>query len=418
MLTELAFALALVGLIVAGALVAGMVALFRNREGAKPTSAAGLPALSARASVLLVALDESLAAADNELGFAIAQFGEAKTRDYAAAVADARTAATTAFRLRRELEDAFPETVITQREMTLQIIALSEKAQKRLDSQDRSFSSLRSAELEAPASLTALTDRISAASERVAGARKTLARLAKDYRPAIEKEYARSIEAAVDALDEAQRTVATAEKQVSPTGVNAVVGDLRAAEQQVGSATTLLDSVDAVAAQLDAAAQALATLVAAQKTDLAEARRQRESAPDADTGAAIVDAIDSVEKTLAAVAKQKDPIEALDRLGAAVAELDTALASARNQTQRLEHARTALAGALVSARSQITAARGFMAAGGRGVGAAARGRLREAEQQLEIAEAEADPVEALDAARRAATHARDADALARYDAAN
>ena len=41
----------------------------------------------------------------------------------------------------------------------------------------------------------------------------------------------------------------------------------------------------------------------------------------------------------------------LDELNAAVAELDTALASARNQTQRLEHARTALAGTLVSAHS-------------------------------------------------------------------
>jgi hypothetical protein len=419
MLTQLALALAFVGLLVAGALVAGMVLLFRNRDGAKPTSAAGLPALNARASVLLVGLDESLAAADNELGFAIAQFGEAKTADYAAAVADARSAATTAFRLRRELEDAFPETVIKQREMVLQIIALSEKAQKRLDSQDRSFSTLRSAELEAPASLTALTTRIAAATDRVAGARATVTRIAADYRAGLATEYERAIDNATAALEKAEATVAAAQKQVSPTGVNAVVADLRAAEQQVDAATALLDSVDAVAAQLDDAAKTVETLVAAQKSDLAEARREREAAPDADTGEAIVDAIDSVEKVLAAVSKQKkpsDPIESLDRVNAAVNELDTALASARNQTQRLEHARTALTGTLVSARSQITAARGFIGAGGRGVGAAARGRLREAEQELEIAEATADPVEALDAARRAVTHARDADALARYDA--
>lgn len=419
MLTELALALAVIGLIVAGALVAGMVLLFRNRDGAKPTSAAGLPALSARASVLLVGLDESLAAADNELGFAIAQFGEAQTADYAAAVAEARTAATTAFRLRRELEDAFPESVVKQREMTLQIIALSEKAQKRLDSEDRSFSTRRTAELEAPASLTTLTTRIAATTDRVAGARKAVKRLAADYRPGIAAEYGPAIDDAVAALEQAQATVVAAQKQVSPTGVNAVVADLRAAEHQVDTATTLLDSVDTVAAQLDTAAATVQTIVAAQKSDLAEARREREAAPDADTGAAIVDAIDSVEKVMATVAKQtkpSDPIESLDRVNAAIAELDTALASARNQTQRLEHARTALTGTLVSARSQITAARGFIGAGGRGVGAKARGRLREAEQQLEIAEATADPVEALDAARRAVTHARDADALARYDA--
>ena len=94
MITGLTAALAIVGLVVAGALVAGIALLFRNREGAKPSGAAGLPALRTRANVLLVDLDEALAAADNELGFAIAQFGEAKTADYADAVAQARTMAT------------------------------------------------------------------------------------------------------------------------------------------------------------------------------------------------------------------------------------------------------------------------------------------------------------------------------------
>ena len=102
MITGLTAALAIFGLVVAGALAVGIGMLFRNREGAKPSGAAGLPALRTRANVLLVSLDEALAAADNELGFAIAQFGEAKTADYAAAVAKARTMATAAFRLRRE----------------------------------------------------------------------------------------------------------------------------------------------------------------------------------------------------------------------------------------------------------------------------------------------------------------------------
>ena len=95
-----------------------------------------------------------------------------------------------------------------------------------------------------------------------------------------------------------------------------------------------------------------------------------------------------------------------------MATLDTALAGARNQQQRLEHARTALVGALVAARSQIGVTKTFMAGGRPDVGA--RTRLAEAERQLMLAESESDPVEALDAARRAATNARDADALARY----
>jgi hypothetical protein len=54
--------------------------------------------------------------------------------------------------------------------------------------------------------------------------------------------------------------------------------------------------------------------------------------------------------------------------------------------------------------------------GSRGGSVSARTRLAEAERQLMLAQAAADsdPVEALDAVRRAVTHARDADALARY----
>jgi hypothetical protein len=419
MMTAVTAILATVGIVVAAALVFGMVMLFRNRDGAKSSSAAGLPALRTRANVLLVGLDETLTAADNELGFAIAQFGEAKTADYAAAVAKARVMATAAFKLRRELDDAFPEPVTKQREMALQIIAYSEAAQKALDSHDRTFSSLRVEELEAPTSLASLSDRITATRKRVAPAEKTLARLAAEYRPTIATEHERAIAEATSQLENAAGVVSAAKKQLSPAGVNAVVADLRTAEQHVEAATTLLDSVDTVAAQLDDAATTVTSLVAAQKADLAEARKERDQAPDADTGEAIVGAIESVEKALAAAAaatRPSDPIESLDRLNAAIAELDTALATARNQTQRLAHARTALAGTLVSAKSQLAAVRGFITAGGRGVGADARTRLREAERELMVAEAAADPVEALDAARRAVTHARDADALARYNA--
>lgn len=406
-------------LVVGALLVFGIVMLFRNRDGARPSSAAGLDALRIKANVLLVALDEALVSADNELGFALAQFGESKTTDYAAAVRTAKVMSTAAFKLRRALDDAYPEPVTKQREMALQIIALTESAQKTLDSHDQSFSSLRSAEVSAPSSLADLRVHIDAAVARLAPAAKTLDRLAADYRPDIAREHAAAIRDASEKLEEARAAVAAAEKQLSPSGVNAVVGDVRAAEQSVTAATALLGSIDTVAAQLDDAAKTVTSLVAAQKTDLTEAKRQRDAAPDAETGAAIVDAIDGLDKVIASIAKAKkpsDPIANLDALNEAIAALDTALASARNQKQRLEHAKAALVGTLVSAQSQIAAVRGFITAGGGRVGADARTRLNEAERELTVAQAEVDPVEALDAARRAVTDARDADALARYDA--
>lgn len=404
---------------VGGILALGLVMLFRKREGARPSAAAGLADVRARANVGLVSLDDALASAENELGFAIAQFGDDKTSEYADALRKARVMATAAFKLRRELDDAFPEPVTKQREMALQILALTEAARATLESHDQSFSRLRHEEVDAPNSLADLRKHIDAAAARLEPAAATLKRLATNYREDIAREHAVAIRDATQKLEQAKAAVAAAEKHVSPTGVNAVVGELRSAEQTVTAASALLGSIDTVAAQLDDAAKTVKTLVAAQKADLAEAKRQRGAAPDAETGAAIVDAIDGVEKAIASIAKASkpaDPIAQLDLLNEAIAALDTALASARNQKQRLEHAKAALVGTLVSAQSQIAAVRGFITAGGGRVGADARTRLNEAERELTIAKAEADPVEALDAARRAVTDARDADALARYDA--
>ncbi len=415
----LATALVVVGAVVVALLGVGILLLFRNRDGAKPSGASGLPALKSRASLGLVRIDDQLSDADNELGFAVAQFGEQKTADFASAVQKSRAMATAAFKLKRELEDAFPESVTKQREMTLQIIALTEAAEQTLASQDRSFSELRSAEVNAGGSIAALAEQIAAASTRLSPAQKTLDRLAKSYRPTIAAEHEKAIEDARRNLDEAKSIAAAAAKALSPSGVNAVVGDVQTAERSARAATVLLDSIDDVAAKLDAAAETVASLVTSTRADLVEARAEREKAPDADTGEAIVDAIDRVEKVLSAVGgakKPSDPVESLDQLNVAIAELDTALASARNQTQRLAHARAALEGTLVSAVSQVAAVRGFITAGGSEVGAEARTRLNEAERELKVAQAEADPVDALDAARRAVTHARDADALARYDA--
>jgi hypothetical protein len=71
---------------------------------------------------------------------------------------------------------------------------------------------------------------------------------------------------------------------------------------------------------------------------------------------------------------------------------------------------------LVSARSQIAATQDFIASRRGGIGADARTRLAEAQRLLEVAEAQSDPVAALDTARSSATYSRDADALARFDA--
>jgi len=411
------------GLLAVAILVGGgLVLLFRRRDGARPSAASGLTTLRTQANVLLVRADEAVKAGDDELGFAIAQFGAERSREFGAAVTEARAKLGRAFQLRHELDDAFPESVQKQREWTLQIVALCESAIALLAGQDRSFSALRTEEVAAPERLATVRAGMVDANARLEPAASLLSRLGEDYVASLLSAHTTAVADASALLERAAEVTDAAAGQLSPSGVNAVADTLVDAEDSVRRATRLLDAVDARATELDAASAALVTLTETARADIAEARAQREAAPDPATSEAINDAISGVESALSSVGSAKpptDPIASLDAVGAAVAVLDAALASARNQKQRLEHARSALGGTLASANSQFSAISAFIAVGGRRVGADARTRLAQAERELIDAQAAgADPVEALDAARRAVTHLRDADALARYDARN
>lgn len=404
-------------LLVAALVVGGFVILFRRRgdSGIRRVASGGrsLDELSRRAGSLLVSLDDSLREADDELGYAIAQFGATRARDYADAVATARTKVAEAFRLRQALDDVIPDSEREQREWTLQIIALCEQAQALLDAQDVAFASLRRLEVNAAGTLQDVRARVQATGARIPEARETLRRLEREYSSTRFAAVIGNIDVAEAALARAETLANTAEPGISASGVNDVSSTLLEARQAAHDADQSLDAIERTARDLDSAAAALAELRTKTRADLAEAAVERDKAPDAPTGRGIIDAMAAVEAALGSASGTGDPITELDRIGDAVAQLDLALASARNQAQRLDHARTAYVGTLVSAKSQIAAVREYI--GGRGGGVAARTRLAEAERQLALAEAETDPVEALDTVRRAVTHARDADALARYD---
>jgi hypothetical protein len=401
-------------ILVTGLVIAGFIVLFRRR-GDRGIRAAGpndLGSLTRRAGSLLVAVDDALRDADQELGYAIAQFGADRARPYAAALTEARTKVTEAFRLRQLLDDSVPDSDRQRREWTLQVIALCEQAQRGLDSQDREFAALRALEVNAAGTLDDVRRRLADAQTRLGTARGTLTDLRSRYDDAVVAAVAGHPEAAERELAQAAALADAAAPGISQTGVNAVATTLLESGLAVQRADALLDAVDRTARDLTAASAALDTLRSTTETDLTEARAQVDTAPDADTGQAIIDAIAATEKALRG-ADGSNPVADLDAIGDAVADLDLALKGARNQAQRLEHARTAYAGTLVSAQNQISAAKDFIRT--HGGGAEARTRLAEADRQVALAAAAADPVEALDTIRRAVTLARDADALARYD---
>jgi hypothetical protein len=399
--------------VVLGALVAAGFALLFRRRGDRGIRAAGPDtpeALGLRASGLLVRLDDLVREADEELGYAIAQFGAPRVREYGETVANARGKVAEAFRLRQALDDAVPDSDRQKREWTLQIIALCEQAEASLARQNANFAELRRLEVDAAGTLADVRARIAATTARLAPARDTLARLDAHYSPATFAAVRTNVDEAERTLAEATVGTDAAAPAISNTGVNDVSDTLDRAGQATHRADQLLDAVERTDRDLAAASTALATLRITTRADLAEAAGERDTAPDPQTAQDIIDAMAAVEASLSG--GDADPVAELDSIGAAVARLDLALASARNQASRLAHARAAYEGTLVSATSQIAAVREYIGRHGSGVGA--RTRLAEAERQYLLAQATTDPVEALDTIRRAVTHARDADALARY----
>lgn len=379
-----------------------------------------LDSLRQRANILLVRVDDAVKNAEDELGFAIAQFGNVKSKEFDDVLSTAKRQLREAFELQQKLDDAYADTETQRRDWNGRIIHLCETAATSLEKQEKAFADLRELEKNAPQNLAAVRSALSAIDSRLSESTKTVSTMSSGYASGAVSTVADSIERARAERAESEKAIRQAEALLGVAAgggaPDASASDLiRSASEHAYRSQKLLDGIEALRTELAKARDAVSTLKESTHTSLAQARAARDAPPDADTGAAVGRAITTVEAALAADPDLKDPLATLEILRAANAELDSSMAGARNQQQRLEGARTALVGALVGARSQLTATRNYIDTRRGGVGADARTRLAEAERLLTVAEAEADPVAALDTARNSATYSRDADALARYD---
>ncbi|WP_448810986.1 hypothetical protein [Agromyces bauzanensis] len=371
-------------------------------------------ALEVRAKGLIVQADTAVREADREAAFAEAQFGAAVARDVRDALETARARLHEALLLQQRLDDAHPDTAAERRNWSTRIVDLCESALAEIGEADAALGARRRAERGAGEGLPALHEDAARLGRRRDEAVAALDRLATRFAPAA-LAGARGAAARVDSalvgatasLDEAERRLANSDPAAELLAVAA--DGLARAERDLAD----VEGVELVlaTAQSDAAESA-----AALDAELVAARGERDREEDAGAQAALATAIGEASAVLASRAEQAgDPFADRDRLRAARDRLEVARAAARNAQGRLDGARGALGGAIAIAESQLRVAAAAIDRGGRRIGADARTRLAEAERQLVIARQEPDPVAALDAARRAASRASDAEALAAYD---
>ena len=409
-MTSLALVVGVVLVAFAGLTVLGVVLISRRARRDAKAPAPG----RTDAGVALVRADTALREGLDELGYAVAQFGEDRTRDFKAALDAARADLDKAFRYQQRLDDVEEDSDRQRREWALEIKALANRVSSTVTAEAARFEGLRRSEADAPETIKLLRRNLAVATERRAKSATTFAELTKAYTDDTIAVVAGNLDAADAALARAEEAVDAAEKGLAANSVNAVSEQLAATEAGIREAAQLLDAIDRRRDELAKAVDGIRDIDAEERESLEAARALRDAPPDPDSGAGVNTAIADLEAELVLVAKKgkRDPVADLDRLVDASDRLDIAVATARNQQRRLEGARSALAGALVSARTQLAAVSDYIASHGGGAGALTR--LAEGQRELLLAENEADPVTALDAARRAQTHARDADALARY----
>ena len=371
-------------------------------------------ALEVRAKGLIVQADTAVRDADREVAFAEAQFGAGVAREVREALETARRRLREAFLLQQRLDDAERDSAAERRSWSERIIGLCQSALGEIQAADAALATRRRAERGAGSDVPALREEMVTLAQRRTDAGSTIERLGTRYtRAALGSAHAASVRvdaahaAAQAALDEAQRRLARTEPAAELAGVVAdelarAGRDLIEIERAELELSTAQGDADAAAAALD--------------EELGAARRERDAQEDAQSQAEVGAVIGAASEALAArAAMAGDPFADRDRLRAARDRREVARAAARNAQGRLDGARGALGGAIAIAESQARVARAAIERGGGRIGADARTRLAEAERQLVIARQESDPVAALDAARRAASRASDAEALAAYD---
>jgi uncharacterized membrane protein YgcG len=415
--------------VAAGVGAVGVYAFARARRRRQTTSAPGHPGadagepsldeLEARAGRLLVVTDDAVKTSEDEVGFAIAQFGEEAAAPFSAALQGAKEQLTASFRIRQQLDDAYPEDDTARRAMLTEIVTRCEDANERLDAQAAAFDRLRDLERNAPQVVGEVEQRVAAAEGRLELSVGTVQALGSRYADTALASVATNPQQATERLRSAREALADARQDLAVSDTSGAAVSLLAAEAAAAQAGQLLDAVERLDADLGHAASGVQAAMADTAQDLAEAKAL---VAGGQTPGDLAGHVAAAEAALAAVQQEMaagryDPLAAIRRVQEAGGRLDQALAAVRDQQQQAQRARASLEQALLAARSEISATQDFITTRRGAVGGEARTRLAEAQRHYDeaIAIAQADPVSALSHAQQADALAEQAGKLARSD---
>jgi hypothetical protein len=394
-----------------------------SRHGPGGPRVAGPPAgpttaeLEAQSSRALVETDDAIRTSVQELGFAIARFGEHAAAPFSAALRAASAELSAAFKLRQLLDDDVQETEPVRRSMLAEISGRCAEASRLLDEQSEAFDRLQNLEARAPAVLAEVDHHVSQQDARAGRCEELLTQLAARYTPAAVAAVATSPGQARERLEFARGRADAARAALAEDSTGEAAVCLQAAESAADQAESLLTGIEHMQAELTQAYSALPTTLREIDADIAEATALLGAQDDRAAAVARARAAASDARAQLAAGAPFDALATLRELEQSGTELDGALASARAERERQERASAVLDQVMLVARSSITAAEDFITTRRGAVGAAARTRLAEAQRHFQqaIAYGQANPEGALAEAQHADALGQQARALAEQD---
>lgn len=364
----------------------------------------------------LVQADDAITSSREELGFAVAQYGEAATAEFTQAVDAAKAKMSEAFDLKQKLDDEVEDSVFDRRAWNLRIVALCDEIDDTLDAQTAAFDALRRLEQNAGPELERVRGERAAAQPAVDEADAAVSRLTGEYDPTALASVADNPSQARERLALADRSLAAAAEALAAGRTGEAAFAIRTAEQSTAQAVQIVQAITALGDELQMLEGKARELIAELQTDVVTAARLPDSAGAiAPVIAATTAQLQQAQSELTGASRS--PQRVLDALTTADAQIDAAIAQGTETVQREQRARQLLDQTLAQAQSEIRATREFIDTRRGTVGDTARTRLSQAEAAIAHATSvrDRDSVVALREAQNALALSQQAFAAAQSD---
>ena len=387
----------------------------RERE-AREKLEAEVDDVSSRASGLLLEMDDSLRTAEQEMGFAVAQFGSAAVSEYATALTRAREALNRSFTIQQQLDAAAPEALEQKRDMYGEIVELLETADAELDDKAEGFEDLRAIEKNAPAVIERLTAERAAAADGPERITAELARLRETYAsPAIDTVEDNADET-TSRLEFADLRLVEAREHLAAGDTGEAAVDLHEAEQALGQANELVAAVTGLQKTFTEAEKDAREMIADLENDIRQAQALDD--PDGRLARAITATRTHVDTARANLSGgERTPVLMFEALEHANDQMDSALATARAEDEKRRRTAAQLTQTLRRAVGELHSAETLVNTRRGAVGQSARSYIAQAGQAVNEANAmqSSDPDAALASAKRGLSLAQQATRAARSD---